>query len=623
MTKGHHVLFLDPSWEVNGRKSAGRPAINSPANSAANSGANHSAKNHSTAKRTSRPTATFTLSEENVYDSSDNDLSMSNRNDAGPVSANTASQQVAAELATANFVTIASTTGTIETSEAGLMLESSLPGSRPAESFPMSPFSGERLRPVAGNTSPLDHLVSIIADLTESYTSAVFVTRADSRKLSVASAQTLSREFMHNAEIDFGSGLVGWTAENRVRISVCPFEHDSTTLLYYSKDQALKSFIAVPIITAGGLLRGVIACDSKKSYAFSKLAEKVLLECAAQAACIIEMEEALQTKKTLRQLDENLLRDIKDAMRQQETEQALLEFSAKLPQELVRRDSLIVITTAESGVGEGQYFTIEAEGHLEHRLLDLVYKHKKVICGERTVHVLPTNNITERSFLSVPFHVLGKEAGSFNLLNKPQASFEASEIAALESIARTLGRELEHIRLRDRMSDSEEREAQLSWKHFSALSRSYMEEAREAKISVSALRVQFSNLGEIEARLGINASVELDRKVRRLISQVKGHGAIACSVFGSQHLVFLHSHEVDRVAMRLQTMVKRIKPSELCHISTVSGTELTDLLISGMKISVADSSSASATPEELIAATNSSSPEVTQSFSRAAKHVRA
>ncbi|MDD2943475.1 MAG: GAF domain-containing protein [bacterium] len=610
MTKGHHVLFLDPSWEVNGKKAFNRSMTNSVTSD------NPDVRTNSPKNRTSQPTATFTLSEENVYQGADNHLGRLDNNNSAPVSMNTANQQVAAELATASIMTA----GQIEASQSGLVPESAMRTFTPAESFPIS---GERLRPATGNTSPLDHLVSIIADLTESYTSAVFVTRADSRKLSVASAQTLSREFMHNAEIDFGSGLVGWTAENRVRISVCPFEHDSTTLLYYSKDQALKSFIAVPIITAGGLLRGVIACDSKKSYAFSKLAEKVLLECAAQAACIIEMEEALQTKKTLRQLDENLLRDIKDAMRQQETEQALLEFSAKLPQELVRRDSLIVITTAESGVGEGQYFTIEAEGHLEHRLLDLVYKHKKVICGERTVHVLPTNNITERSFLSVPFHVLGKEAGSFNLLNKPQASFEASEIAALESIARTLGRELEHIRLRDRMSDSEEREAQLSWKHFSALSRSYMEEAREAKISVSALRVQFSNLGEIEARLGINASVELDRKVRRLISQVKGHGAIACSIFGSQHLVFLHSHEVDRVAMRLQTMIKRIKPAELCHISTVSSTELTDLLISGMKISVADSSSASATPEELIAATNSSTPEVTQSFSRAAKHVRA
>ena len=113
---------------------------------------------------------------------------------------------------------------------------------------------------------------------------------------------TLSRDLIHTAEIPHGRGLVGWTAENKVRISVCPFEHDATTLRYYRSDQDLKSFLAVPILPRSGgpqqeTLLGVIACDSKKNYAFAKITEKILVDCSVQAANIIELVRSVQDRK--------------------------------------------------------------------------------------------------------------------------------------------------------------------------------------------------------------------------------------------------------------------------------------------------------------------------------------
>jgi len=97
-----------------------------------------------------------------------------------------------------------------------------------------------------------------------------------------------------------GSGLIGWVANHGRSIHVSPFDRDSTTLGVYSSDQHLKSFIGVPIELPGSEsssgddaissgLRGVLTCDSKKSFAFSKLQGKLLEELASQISSTVQL----------------------------------------------------------------------------------------------------------------------------------------------------------------------------------------------------------------------------------------------------------------------------------------------------------------------------------------------
>ena len=113
----------------------------------------------------------------------------------------------------------------------------------------------------------LTQLAQLVANITDSYTTAIFLTaNSPQRILNLAAIHSLSRDTISDTSINFGSGLIGWAAENGVRISVCPFEHDATTLRCYTQDQALKSFIAVPTLDpASSEILGVISCDSKKS----------------------------------------------------------------------------------------------------------------------------------------------------------------------------------------------------------------------------------------------------------------------------------------------------------------------------------------------------------------------
>lgn len=122
---------------------------------------------------------------------------------------------------------------------------------------------------------------------------------------------SLCSDVISHARIARGSGLIGWVARHNRAIHVSPFDHDSRTLGTYTNDQQLKSFIGVPInielpghaqraaalrpqtlvgnVNSQSFSSGVIACDSKKSFAFSKLQGKLLEELAREISSAVEL----------------------------------------------------------------------------------------------------------------------------------------------------------------------------------------------------------------------------------------------------------------------------------------------------------------------------------------------
>lgn len=113
------------------------------------------------------------------------------------------------------------------------------------------------------------------------------------RALVLTGFHSLSTDIVADCRLPRGSGLIGWVAKHRRSIHVSPFELDSRTLGMYHNDQQLKSFIGIPIplVPEQGqdLGAGVIACDSKKSFAFSKLQGKLLEDLAAEVANTLEL----------------------------------------------------------------------------------------------------------------------------------------------------------------------------------------------------------------------------------------------------------------------------------------------------------------------------------------------
>ncbi|MBX7145333.1 MAG: GAF domain-containing protein [Oligoflexia bacterium] len=116
--------------------------------------------------------------------------------------------------------------------------------------------------------------------------------------LELAGYHSLSNDIVPGCIIPGESGLLGWVAKHQRPIHVSPFEHDSRTLGTYAHDQQLKSFMGVPISVrcsaqADLTHTGVVACDSKKAFAFSKLQGKLLEEFAAQVSETVQLHAAL------------------------------------------------------------------------------------------------------------------------------------------------------------------------------------------------------------------------------------------------------------------------------------------------------------------------------------------
>ncbi len=460
-------------------------------------------------------------------------------------------------------------------------------GPRPAASFVVGSAEQPAVTPGISDelSQHLSQLAALIANISEAYTVSIFLADSAQRTLHLGGFHTLSRDFIADAHIAFGCGLIGWTAENAVRISVCPFEHDARTLLCYSKDQDLKSFIAVPILGKSNELLGVISCDSKKNYAFAKLTEKILVDCALQAATLITLSrKATPASEELDKPQRNVLEQVFDRLNAYEDEGSLLHAVAEIPSEVVKRDAFVVVTTADWGVGPGKFYSSVSENRIGHRLLDMVCRHKKIISPDRSVHALPVDDIKQRSFLSIPVHVLGREAGSLNLLSRPREAFTASQIAALEAIAKVVGRQLERLRLREKYAATPEGQGLLSWKHFSVHAKNLFTDAEAQKVPLTLLRLSFSNLVSIEEYIGTEGAASLMTQIIRLAEQTVRPPAIGCSLFGTQLLVLSECAEAERITLRLRRLLERINIGDYAKDLRNSAVKLGSMLNQGLEV---------------------------------------
>lgn len=95
------------------------------------------------------------------------------------------------------------------------------------------------------------------------------------KSLDLVVAHSHSPLLVKECRIQVGHGLLGWVAESGRSIHIAPFEMDSSTLGLYTDAEALRSLVAVPISVCYESHEqrhhhGVLVCDSKKSFSFTK-----------------------------------------------------------------------------------------------------------------------------------------------------------------------------------------------------------------------------------------------------------------------------------------------------------------------------------------------------------------
>ncbi len=155
------------------------------------------------------------------------------------------------------------------------------------------------LRPPGGGSSgaspfqDIQDAVELLADLTEAFTAALFLSDRTSGNLYAAAWHTLSRAFRHDEPIRPGEGLVGYVAKHGRPVDVDRYQQDATATRLYRQDEGIKAFLALPVAELG-----VLVVDTKTRSAFGEREKKVVREFARFLANLVRhhdtcMREAL------------------------------------------------------------------------------------------------------------------------------------------------------------------------------------------------------------------------------------------------------------------------------------------------------------------------------------------
>ena len=132
----------------------------------------------------------------------------------------------------------------------------------------------------------LNNLLDLLRGLIPHHTAAFF-RRGSGEEIFLFLYHSDSGNILLGKPISRGSGLVGQVMKDKSGrvVSEGDLRSASTTLLYYSADEGIRSFLGVPIVV-DGLCRGALIVDSLEANAFDEAARARVELCARLAGAI-------------------------------------------------------------------------------------------------------------------------------------------------------------------------------------------------------------------------------------------------------------------------------------------------------------------------------------------------
>ena len=132
----------------------------------------------------------------------------------------------------------------------------------------------------------IDELIKLVSTAADAYTTAFFWADNQNRRLTLWRSYSLGDSVIDGVVIPFSDDCIGWVAQNRKPLVLNFSERDNSTLAFYSRDEEIKSLLAVPVMR-GNVLEGVLCVDSKRTYVFAPRIQKLLTLFAAQFAHLV------------------------------------------------------------------------------------------------------------------------------------------------------------------------------------------------------------------------------------------------------------------------------------------------------------------------------------------------
>ena len=228
----------------------------------------------------------------------------------------------------------------------------------------------------------------------------------------------------------------------------------------------------------------------------------------------------------------------------------------------------------EAALGDGE--------PLYQKLLDLTAKHKRIKSVKPYQQGANQEDLTKRTYLSVPINFIDKEVGSINLLSREDASFLSNEIKNVELVADQISRTLEKIALRKQNDSNSIESISSRWSRFVKDSDVLFQESFASSEPLSFVRIILENRYEIEAKLGIEAAAQSYAHLERILSQLKKEDTLLARINPNEILLLTGQKEGEILLVRLEKTLDRAMRGDDASGAQKINPEHAKLILSGI-----------------------------------------
>ncbi len=401
----------------------------------------------------------------------------------------------------------------------------------------------------------LGSLIALVTNVTEAYTAALFLENKARSGYQLMTYHSLSRHIIPNAFILPGQGLVGWVLQNRQPLSVDQFRYETSSLGFYSQEEEIKSFMAVPVLS--GKVDGALAIDSKKRYVFTPKVQKILMGFSEQFANLLE--SALEFSSTQRErVPVGALQSYLSSLSAAKDLSSLCNAICLIPRELLSFDGCFLVLRDEDGK---RFHLVRTGGLGELFLQERVVTEKGSLTGwivsngrplrlndargaSRKTFLFHPNEprINFRSFLGVPLSWDGTVFGALGFCTGRPRSFDEAD----QQMAELLALQVSHVLSRafiarrwDNLAIVDPVTGTYNFRYFKRQLRLAVEHTLENGGSLSILAVGIDNLPQLNEIYGYKVGDELLREMARLLSRFAGERDVVVRYGGDRFLLSL------------------------------------------------------------------------------------
>lgn len=305
--------------------------------------------------------------------------------------------------------------------------------------------------PVQMDTLPdygLKELIQLISNVTESFTTALFLFDPAENKLNLRAYHSLSLHIDPDTQLQVGDSLIGWVAKNQSPVNIAQFDRDTRNLKLYLRDEKIKSFLAVPVGEAG-----VLCIDSKRSYVFTDKDQKILHDFALLVLHVLQAQDISKQENRQRSILE-FYNQINTLSKKKQDLNHYYQKALNLCRLFSRTDAAFLALVPKK---KDRYRVVASDGHLKAPLkktflsIDMgltgwvIRKEKPLVRrfmkprNHKSYIFFPDDPCMHfQSYIGLPLCFFGKLYGVMNLIGHRENNWGEDEIEALTSAGQTI-----------------------------------------------------------------------------------------------------------------------------------------------------------------------------------------